>query len=70
MDDSEVVNLLSTWVKLNERLSDLSENDLKMMINYECSTKSRATFITRMHQRYSKLHTDRQRDMLLKGGLL
>lgn len=58
------------WVELNVALPGLSEFELKAMINFECSTKKRKSFIKRMHQRYSKLMNERVCKELMEGGLL
>lgn len=70
MNDVEVIGLMNDWGKLNNQMSKMSLDDLKMLINYECSTKRRASFIVRMHQRYAKLKNEVERDALLTGGLL
>ena len=64
------INILSDWSLLNKTLGTLSIDELKALINYEVSTKCRASFINRMHQRYSKKVTIAEREHLIKGGLL
>ena len=58
------------WSQLNKTLGTLGIEEIKSLINYEVSTKKRASFIARMHQRYSKKVTAAEREHLLKGGLL
>lgn len=58
------------WAQLNRKLGDMTIEEIKSLINYEVSTKCRASFITRMHQRYSKKVTIAEREHLIKGGLL
>ena len=70
MNDDKVRQLLGNWALLNTELSALTIDDLKMLINYECSTKSRHTFIERLHQRYGKLVNAEERQQLFNGGLL
>ena len=70
MNDDKVRQLLGDWAVLNAELSTLSIDDLKMLINYECSTKKRATYVKRMHQRYGILVNAEERHQLLNGGLL
>ena len=62
--------ILTDWALLNNKLSSFTIEDLRALINYEVSTKGRASFLTRLHQRYSKLVTTAERDAILKGGLL
>lgn len=70
MTEEMMIGLLHDYGKLNAELSSLREDQLKALINYECSTKKRASFIERLHQRYSKLYVARERAELLGGGLL
>lgn len=62
--------LLSDWALLNRDLSSLREDQLKELINAEIAGKKRESFLTRMHQRYAKLVTARQRAEMLEGKLL
>lgn len=66
----QYTELLNDWKLLNHKIAEFSIDELKSLINYECSTKKRASFINRLHQRYSKLVTIAERDHLIKGGLL
>ena len=70
MSESELLQLLADWGLLNTKLSTLTINELKMLINYECSTKRRHTYIERIHQRYGKLVNAEERQQMLNGGLL
>ena len=51
-------------------LPTLTEDELYSAINYEVSTYQRTLVITRLHQRYSKLRTMRERELLLAGKFL
>jgi hypothetical protein len=62
--------LLDDWKDLNTHISKLTIDELRSLINYENSTKKRASFLGRIHQRYSKLVTASERKHLLDGGLL
>lgn len=64
------VDILNNPDRLNKDLPTLSEDQLKRLINYEVSTKCRRTMIERLHQRYAKLYTKRQRDELIAGKAL
>ena len=70
MNDEKVRQLLNNWAMLNAELSAMSISELKMLINYECSTRRRATYIERLHQRYGKLVNMEERRQLHAGGLL
>lgn len=62
--------LLDDWKELNTQIHTFSIDELRSLINYEISTRKRASFIERMHQRYSKLVTALEREHILKGNLL
>ena len=68
MDDFTA--LLNDWKELNTQLHKFTIEELRAMINYELSTRKRASFIGRIHQRYSKLVTISERAHILKGNLL
>lgn len=70
MNDQEIIKLLGDWEYLNNQIAKFTEEELRMLVNYECSTKRRRSFIERLHQRYSKLKTARERESLVNGGLL
>ena len=68
MDD--FIALLNDWKELNTQLHKFTIDELRAMINYEISTRKRASFVERIHQRYSKLVTNSERAHILKGNLL
>jgi len=72
MEQQELIDCLNKWGKLNSpaNLSTWDEETIRNLINYEVSTKNRSSIVTRLHQRYVKLLTARQRDGLSKGVLL
>lgn len=59
-----------TWKDLYVVLPMMDEATLRDAINHETSTYRRKSIIARMHSRYSKLRTARERDLLLKGEML
>lgn len=65
-----MLDILNDYDLLNKDLPNLGEDELKNLINYEVSTKCRRTMIERLHQRYAKLVTKRQRDGLVAGTTL
>ncbi len=70
MSNEAILAMLSNWGKLNADIKELREDQLKSLINYEISTKARATFVERLHQRYCMLRDARERAELLGGQLL
>ena len=59
-------SVLSDWETLHKNLNKLGEPQLKDLLNIECKHYSRPHFIIRIHARYSKLRTIRERRELLK----
>jgi hypothetical protein len=55
---------------LYKTLGTMTEENLLTAINYEVSTYKRRTLIQRMHSRYSKLRSARERMALIKGEML
>ena len=56
-----------TWMQMMMNLPTMSEDELRTAINFEVATRKRKQFVTRMHQRFSRLRTDRERQQLLDG---
>ena len=59
---------MKSWRNLNAVIGVLNEKQVAAMISEEMSVGHRATFITRLHQRYTALRTARERAELLLGG--
>ena len=51
-------------------IQTMSEEDLRMSINYEASAYKRKAILVRAHARYSKLRAARERVAILAGELL
>ena len=58
------------WRDMLARIGSMTEAELANCINYEVSRYKRPTIIKRLHQRYAKLFTARQREELLRGETL
>lgn len=58
--------MLANWSILNRDMHILSEEQILDLINYECQNKKRRVFVERMHQRYTKLRTARERAEILE----
>jgi len=52
---------------MNLVLTNLSEEQVAAMLTDELTLHRRPRFIERLHQRYAKLRSDRERSALLKG---
>ena len=58
----------SGWVDFNLMLKQLREDQIKVMLESEVESKEpRVIIIERLHQRYTKLRSMRERAELLKG---
>ena len=55
-----------SWRRLNEILSQLSEEQVLDMLNEERQSSRRVTILERLHQRYTMLRAARERIELLK----
>ncbi len=70
MTDEMMIQILANWNKLNHDLTKLREDQLKVLINYEASTRRSELFLKRLHQRYNKLRGAREFQEIMGGGLL
>ena len=67
MSDQIIIN---SWNDLVTILPDMTEEQLRVTINYEVSKYRRKAIIKKMHQRYAKLNAARIRQELLDGEVL
>lgn len=58
--------VLKSWKTLNEVIETLREDQLKELIFWEIENKKRPDIVTRLHQRYAKLASARERQDLLE----
>ncbi len=64
---SDTSNL--SWRKLNDILSQLSEEQILTMLNEERTGSRRVSVLQRLHQRYTMLRCARERIELLKEAV-
>lgn len=57
--------ILKSWHTLNEVINTLREDQLKELIWWEVEHKKRQDVVVRLHQRYSKLAAQREREELI-----
>jgi hypothetical protein len=62
--------MINTWEDMIKVVGSMGERELADAINYEVATYCRASIIKRMHSRFAKLRTARERQSLLKGEIL
>jgi hypothetical protein len=53
------------WRQLNATLNDMSEAEVKQMLDDELAGAQRVTFVERLHQRYCALRASRERAELM-----
>jgi hypothetical protein len=58
-----------SWRKLNDILSQLSEEQVLAMLNAERTGSRRVSMLQRLHQRYTMLRCARERIELLKEAV-
>jgi hypothetical protein len=58
-----------SWRKLNDVLSQLSEEQILTMLNAERTGSRRVSVLQRLHQRYTMLRCARERIELLKEAV-
>ena len=58
-----------SWRKLNDILSQLSEEQILTMLNQERTGNRRVSVLQRLHQRYTMLRCARERIELLKEAV-
>jgi hypothetical protein len=58
-----------SWRKLNDILSQLSEEQILTMLNQERTGSRRVSVLQRLHQRYTMLRCARERIELLKEAV-
>ncbi len=57
--------VLKSWHTLNELIGELREDQLKELIFHEMENGKRPDIVSRLHQRFSKLVSAREREELL-----
>lgn len=62
--------VIGSWRELHTRLKDMSEDELRIAINYEVSTYKREAILDRLFSRYNKLRGKRELELLQKGEML
>jgi len=55
-----------TWKELNDQLADLTETEVKNLLEDEIAHARRSTILVRLHQRYTTLRMLRERAALME----
>lgn len=53
------------WRELNAQISNLREEEVERLLHEELDGPRRATFLVRLHQRYTALRSSRERRQML-----
>jgi hypothetical protein len=67
---SEEEMVIVGWKDMHARLMTFTEDELRVIINYESVKYKRPTILTRLHMRYCILRDKREREQLLAGEIL
>jgi len=67
-EKAAIVDSISNWVKINERLNSFTEEELRKMILLELQTQQRFHILHRLKRRYDRVRSDRERGEMLAGG--
>lgn len=65
-----MVTIFKSWKELMSTLNTLDEEQLREAINLEVSLYKRPRFIERMHMRFDRLRSTRERKELVEGRTL
>ena len=53
------------WRELNAQLNQMTEDEVKALLDVELVDRQRVTFIERLHQRYCALRASRERAAMM-----
>ncbi len=53
------------WRELNAQLNQMTEDEVKALLDVELVDRQRVTFIERLHQRYCALRASRERSAMM-----
>jgi HSP20 family molecular chaperone IbpA len=67
MTNDEIDEILKSWISMNKALPDLTEADLKDVINRELVGNRRKDVAVRLHQRYTIVRAKRERAELIES---
>ena len=59
--------VLKNWSSLTANLNGLREDQIKFLLDYEMANSPRASFVERLHARYTMLRSKRERAELVAG---
>ena len=62
--------VIKSWKEMLAVVGTLDEKELLETINFEAVTYKRKNILERLHQRYTKLRSQRERATLMEGGMI
>lgn len=62
-----LVDIVQNWNKMNEHLNDLSEAKCLELLTIEQKGRCRVHMLNRIHARFTKLRSERERLAIMKG---
>jgi hypothetical protein len=65
--NEKAMKALKSWRVLNADLNTLNEKDVLDMLEHELQHENRKSFVERLHQRYSALRSEREREKLMES---
>jgi len=68
--DTALQDILANWNKMSNALKDLTEEQCYALIRLEQEGKNRVHMLNRIHARYTKLRSERERVDIVKGNPL
>lgn len=65
--DIDLEDIVTNWNKMNESLNQLTEAQCLALIRLEQDGKRRVHMLNRIHARYTKLRSERERIEIMQG---
>lgn len=63
----DLADIIQNWNKMNEKLNTLSEEQCLELIGLEQQGRRRVHMLNRIHARYTKLRSERERVAIMSG---
>lgn len=68
MTKAEIADALTSWVKLQQYITEAGEKDCLALFEAEQAGKRRRQFLLRIHSRYNLVRAHRERDSIKRTG--
>lgn len=67
VDSVNLEDIITNWNKMNEHLNDLKEEQCLKLLHMEQDGKRRVHMLNRIHARFTKLRSERERIEIMQG---